>query len=82
MTEPFLFNPLDPSVRRDPYALYARGRQEFPVFRHVGLPFPIVSVFRYDDVQAVLRDAELFSNDFASTLGDASPERYQRNASW
>ena len=73
MSEPFVFNPLDPSVRRDPYALYARGRREFPAFRHVGLPLPIVSLFRYDDVQAVLRDAELFSNDFAAGF-DVSPE--------
>jgi cytochrome P450 len=73
MSEPFLFNPLDPSVRRNPYELYARGRREFPAFRHVGLPLPIVSVFRYDDVQDVLRDAELFSNDFAAGR-EAPPE--------
>jgi len=65
MTEPFLFNPIDPSVRRDPYALYERGRREHPAFAHAGLPIPLVSVFRYADVQAVLRDAELFSNDFS-----------------
>ena len=79
---PFLFNPLDPTVRRDPYELYTRGRREFPAFRHEGLPLPIVSVFRYDDVQAVLRDAALFSNDFApgltasaeiQALGDQAP---------
>jgi cytochrome P450 len=66
MSQPFSFQPLDPAVRRDPYALYERGRREFPVYEHVGLPVRLISVFRYADVQAVLRDAELFSSDFAA----------------
>jgi cytochrome P450 len=65
MTQPFAFHPIDPAVRRDPYALYERGRREHPAFVHMGLPIPLVSIFRYADVQAVLRDCELFSNDFA-----------------
>ena len=65
MSTPFAFNPIDPAVRRDPYTLYERGRREYPVFAHVGLPVPLVSVFRYADVQGVLRDTALFSNDFA-----------------
>jgi cytochrome P450 len=73
MSEPFLFNPLDPAVRRDPHALYARGRRELPVFRHEGLPIPLVSVFRYADVQGMLRDHELFSNDFTPGM-EVSPE--------
>ena len=64
MSTPFLFNPIDPAVRRDPYALYERGRREHPAFAHAGLPVPLVSVFRYADVQGVLRDVSLFSNDF------------------
>jgi cytochrome P450 len=82
MSDPFLFNPLDPAVRRDPHALYTRGRREFRAFRHEGLPISLVSVFRYGDVQAVLRDAELFSNSFDEgreiapeilALGDPGP---------
>jgi cytochrome P450 len=65
MAEPFAFDPIDEAVRRDPYALYERGRREHPAFAHTGLPIALVSVFRYADVQAVLRDHELFSNDFA-----------------
>jgi cytochrome P450 len=65
MSTPFAFNPIDPAVRRDPYALYGRGRREHPAFVHAGLPVPLVSVFRYADVQGVLRDASLFSNDFS-----------------
>ena len=68
MTEPFAFNPLDPAVRRDPYALYARGRSEFPAFVHEGLPLSLISIFRHGDIEGALRDAELFANDFAPAL--------------
>jgi len=64
MTPPFLFNPLDEATRRDPYALYARGRSEFPVFAHEGLPLRLFSVFRHEDCQAILRDDEAWSNVF------------------
>ena len=61
---PFAFQPLDPATRRDPFASYARGRREHPVFVHEGLPLRVLSVFRHSDVQAILRDAEAFSNAF------------------
>jgi cytochrome P450 len=64
MAEPFSFNPLDPATRRDPYALYARARREVPVHLHEGLPLRVASVFRYEDVQAILRDDATWSNDF------------------
>jgi cytochrome P450 len=64
MPEPFAFQPLDPATRRDPFALYARGRREHPVFEHAGLPLRILSVFRHADVQAILRDSDSFSNVF------------------
>ena len=64
MTKPFAFLPIDPAVRRDPYALYARGRREFPVFQHEGLPLRLFSVFRHADCEAILRDAETWSNSF------------------
>ena len=64
MSEPFAFSPLDPKVRRDPYALYARGRREHPVYLHEGLPLRVASVFRHADVQAILRDDVTFSNSF------------------
>jgi cytochrome P450 len=64
MTEPFVFQPLDPATRRDPFARYARGRREHPVFVHAGLPLRVLSVFRHADVQAILRDADAFSNVF------------------
>lgn len=64
MSTDFAFNPLDPEIRRDPYAHYTRGRNEFPVFRHAELPLPIYSVFNHDDVQAILRDDTTWSNQF------------------
>ena len=80
MDEAFAFQPLDPATRRDPFALYARGRREHPVFAHTGLPLRVFSVFRYADVQAILRDADAFSNVFQLAaiapeveLGDARP---------
>jgi len=78
----FSFQPLDPTVRRDPYPLYERGRREHPAFVHAGLPFPLVSLFRYADIQGVLRDHGGFSNDFTrgrlvppeiAALGDPGP---------
>jgi cytochrome P450 len=61
---PLLFNPLDEATRRYPYAIYARARREFPVFAHEGLPLRLLSVFRYEDCQAILRDDETWSNVF------------------
>jgi cytochrome P450 len=58
----FAFNPLDPAVRRDPFALYARARAEAPALLHAGLPLRVVSVFRHEDVQSTLRDDARFSN--------------------
>jgi len=64
MASDFALDPLDPATRRDPYALYARGRRERPVFVHEGLPLRVASVFRYADVQAILRDDETYSSSF------------------
>jgi cytochrome P450 len=89
MSETFAFHPLDPATRRDPFGAYARGRREHPVFVHEGLPLRVASVFLYDDVQAILRDPETWSNQFplvrqlgraagdeppASMLGSDPPE--------
>lgn len=63
----FDFNPFDLEFRYDPFPLYARGRREHPVFLHEGLP--AASVFRYADVQAVLKDAATFSNVFPPPPG-------------
>lgn len=66
-TQPFAFNPFDPDVRADPFPLYARARREHPVFVHEGLP--LVSVFRYDDIQTILKDSATWSNVFPPPPG-------------
>ena len=63
----FAFNPFDPDVRYDPFPLYARARREHPVYAHEGLP--LVSVFRYDDIQAILKDPTPWSNFFPPPPG-------------
>lgn len=64
---PFEFNPFDSDTRRDPYTIFTRARREHPVFVHEG--FPIVSVFRYADAQAILKDPQTFSSDFPPPPG-------------
>ncbi len=71
LVEPFDFDPFDEAVRRDPYALYARGRREQPVFAHP--TFPVVSLFRHQDVQALLRDPAQWSNFFPLPPGMERP---------
>jgi cytochrome P450 len=64
MASSFAFNPIDPAFRRDPFAVYERGRREQPVLLHEGLPLRVASVFRYEDCQAILRDPEAWSSEF------------------
>lgn len=67
MGQELAFNPFDDDTRRNPFALYARARREYPVYIHEGTP--IVSVFRYEDVQAILKDATTWSNRFSPPPG-------------
>ena len=69
---PFDFDPFDEAVRRDPYAVYARGRREHPVFAHP--TFPVVSLFRYQETQALLRDPSQWSSFFPLPPGMERPE--------
>ena len=55
------YNPLSERTVQDPYPVYARLREHSPVHRSVILGSWIIS--RYDDVLAVARDHERFSND-------------------
>jgi len=67
MAEAFEFNPFDEATRRNPFPLFARARREHPVYPHPGLP--IVSIFRYNDIQAMLRDPDTWSNNFPPPPG-------------
>ena len=55
------FNPFDPALRSDPYAVYARLRAEDPV--HWNEMMQAWLLTRYDDVLAVLRDHVRFSSE-------------------
>jgi cytochrome P450 len=61
MSADIAFNPIDPEFRRDPFGAYAHGREQRGG-RHAALPLPLFSLFRYEDIQTVLRDHETFSN--------------------
>jgi cytochrome P450 len=64
---PFAFDPFDEATRRDPFPLYARARRDHPVWAPEGAP--VISIFRYDDIQVVLRDAATWSNAFPAPPG-------------
>jgi cytochrome P450 len=66
MSSDFFFNPFDEATRRDPFSVYARGRER-RIYRHPGLP--VVSIFRHADTMEVLRDSTLFSNVFPRPPG-------------
>ena len=70
MSDEFFFNPLDESTRRDPYSIYAAGRER-GAYAHPGLG--VTSVFRYDDCVSMLKDHQTWSNVFPPPEG--MPER-------
>jgi cytochrome P450 len=51
---------LDPAVQRDPFGYYQRLREQQPVLRMPGTGFYVLT--RYEDLRAILRDTETFSN--------------------
>jgi cytochrome P450 len=60
------YEPFSEAVREDPYPYYAALRDEAPVYWAEGAQAWCVS--RYDDVQSVLRNVELFSSDAMRTM--------------
>jgi cytochrome P450 len=54
------FSPYDYHVQDDPYPVYARLRDEAPLYRNEDLDFWALS--RHEDVAAAFRDTEQFSN--------------------
>ncbi len=82
MTTPFdptSFNPHDPAFIADPGPTYAQFREHAPVAKvHVALPNGYVLydawwVFRHADVQAVLRDKDLFLKNAANAAPAPGP---------
>jgi cytochrome P450 len=66
LAQNFAFDPLDEATRRRPFPLYDRARREFPVYEHSGLP--VLSVFRYADAVEILKDADIWSSNFARVI--------------
>ena len=73
------YNPFDPELRRNPWPIYTRLREEAPLYPVPGLGFSVLS--RYDDVLRALKDprsfssramADLFSAGGKATLGEES----------
>jgi cytochrome P450 len=60
------FNPVDPDYLRDPYPTLAEARAERPVFFAPALNMWVVT--RYDDLTAIVRDIETFSQSAARLL--------------
>ncbi|MGH1491352.1 MAG: cytochrome P450 [Acidimicrobiales bacterium] len=59
MTGDFEFDPFGERYLADPYAVFARAREEAPVFYAENLDYWVVS--RYDDVRYVMSDTTAFS---------------------
>ena len=62
---------LDPAVQADPFPYYDQLREQQPVLRMPGTGFYVLT--RYEDLRAVLRDPETFSNTL--DLEELSGER-------
>jgi cytochrome P450 len=71
---PIAFDPLSPEQLADPYPVYARAREQEPVFYSEDHGVWVVT--RYEDVAAVLKDHRTFSsaNAVSSTVGERPQE--------
>jgi len=74
---PLVLDPYDYDFHEDPYPLYARLRDEAPLFRSEADDFWALS--RHEDVFAAFRDDETFSNRMGVTLDASawSPEAHR-----
>lgn len=69
-SEAVAFNPYDYAFHEDPYPLYARLRDEAPIYRNDELDFWAIS--RYDDVVAAFRDTQRLSSANGVSLDPAA----------
>jgi cytochrome P450 len=60
VTAPVHYSPFDYEIQEDPYPVYARLREEAPLYRNDELDFWALS--RHEDVTAGFRDSVAFSN--------------------
>lgn len=66
MTPPVAFSPYDYRIHEDPYPVYARLRDEAPLYRNEELDFWAVS--RHEDVVGAFRDPSRFSSSNGVSL--------------
>ena len=60
------YNPFSYEVHEDPYPIYARLREEAPVYYHAGLDFYALS--RHADVLAAIKDPETYTNTYGVSV--------------
>lgn len=74
----FPFDPFDPEFRREPYATYAKLREEDPVHES---PLGIWVLSRYSDIVSVLHNpatsSDQTNSDIVQLFQENSPESYQ-----
>ena len=70
MTQPVAFSPYDYRVHEDPYPVYARLRDEAPLYRNDELDFWALA--RHQDVAAAFRDPSQFSSANGVSLDPAA----------
>jgi cytochrome P450 len=72
VTEAVDYSPFSPEVQADPYPVYRRLRDDFPIYRNAELEFWAIS--RYDDVVAVSRDWRTYSSAAGVDIDDTGGE--------
>jgi len=70
MTAPVAFSPYDYRIHEDPYPVYARLRDEAPLYRNCELDFWALS--RHQDVVSAFRDPAQFSSANGVSLDPAA----------
>jgi cytochrome P450 len=66
------WDPIDPSLRVDPYPLWKRMRDEAPVYHNDRYDFWALS--RFHDIERAHKDTETFSSAHTTTLEMMTPE--------
>jgi cytochrome P450 len=75
---PLRFDPYDPALHADPYPVYQRLRDEFPVHYEASRDFYTLS--RYDDILAALEDPATFCSRYGVAVGVNLPPEALRQA--
>ena len=74
-TEPVFYNPFEPGYPEDPYRQFAALREHDPVHESLAGPWML---FRYEDVNRLLRDASLSVEEDRSTRVGPRAEVFER----